>query len=151
LIRVLANEKVTTAKVKLFESKVKDMKTVAQNTTSTEEKYKFKISSLEKTNDFLKMKSQDVEKKLALEQDKNLNLSKKLEKLQQKFTQLEKSQRDLLDKPSQSIEKSQDENLAGSEKPLEIVDLNSSHPKPEETEEKDDEKSHPVAADKKVS
>ena len=111
---------------------MKDVKSTAQATSTIEEKYRFKLSSLEKTNDFLKLKVQDSEKKVAHEQEISNGLSKKLEKLQQKLSLAEKSQketqeRNIHEEPVQS----------SNEKPLDIIDLNNSQnqAKPEENEE----------------
>jgi hypothetical protein len=130
----LTNEKTTKAKIKTFETKIKDFKASSSSNTNAEEKHKFKIASLEKTIEFLKLKTQDLEKKFTLEQEAKNNLTKKNEKLTQKVTTLEKSLHEAQQKSLMaSTEKKEKEDelnaYLGSthEKPLEVLDLNASH------------------------
>jgi hypothetical protein len=122
---------------------MKDVKSSAQANSSLEEKYKFKITSLEKTNEFLKLKLQDSEKKIAHEQELNNGLTKKLEKLQQKVSTLEKSQKDVQEKiPSE-------EPANSNEKPLDIVDLNNSQNQAKLEDSIEEQKHIQVIADNK--
>lgn len=46
-----------------METKLKDLKGSISNTSRNDESLKYKLGSLEKSNDFLKLKAQDLEKK----------------------------------------------------------------------------------------
>jgi len=123
---------------------------VATSSTNAEDKWKTKVTSLEKSNEFLKLKAQELEKKLQLEQESKATLTKKIEKLQLKITSLEKTLKETQEKQSEPPSERASEKkemphpddiinyLAASEKPLEIVDLNTSKNIPEEEDEDDE-------------
>lgn len=140
--RVLTNEKTTKAKLKLMESKVKEFKSSSSATSNNEDKLKYKIVSLEKTNEFLKLKTQDLEKKFTLEQEAKAQLTKKNEKLAQKITTLEKSlnERSMMESTDKRGKEAEEKGhfVSTSEKPLEVIDLNASQQKAAHEEFDDD-------------
>ena len=134
LKRLVAVEKDSKIKIKLLESKFKEIKEQSNNKANNEEKLKTKIHTIEKNNEFLKMKVVDSEKKLAAELELKANSLAKNTKLQQKITTLEKSMKDLQDSKSQLLTPKPGTNEfmtylspSFSEKPLEMIDLNTSH------------------------
>lgn len=86
-------EKNWKAKIKILESKIKEMKTQNQEPPSKKEddlKFRSKIQVLEKNNEFLKVKIVDLEKKIAIEKENNQLLSNKINKINLKNTNQEK-------------------------------------------------------------
>ena len=96
--RLVSHEKSTKLKIKQFEAQVKEIKSnlSSVSVSGSDEKFKSKVSSLEKNNDFLKNKLQELERKLVEEQEaaskKNKNLLKKISLLEKNIKDLEGDQ-----------------------------------------------------------
>jgi len=85
--RLLTHEKSTKTKIKQFETHVKEIKAHGGH----DDKSQYKISSLEKSNEFLMHKLHELEKKVLTEQESKQNLAEKNKKLLNKVAVLEKS------------------------------------------------------------
>ena len=101
MIRFNTHDKTTRAKLKIFESKIKEMRdsshakgSIATQNSSNEDKYKSKILSLERSNEVLKQRTTELTKRLTQEQEGNNELQQKITKLKQKISQLERSLKD---------------------------------------------------------
>lgn len=129
--RIYLAEKNLKSKLKLIESKIKEKKTLIQESSTKKDdlKYKSKIQSLEKNNEFLKLKIQELEKKIVQEKENSQLLSNKMNKITLKNTNQEKiikdlqkstqsqenniSQSNLLMKNSEIVEKEENSNEEG--------------------------------------
>ena len=133
--KFLVHEKNTKTKIKQYESQIKEMKSFTASLSGAEEKLKYKLSSLERSNDFLKLKSQDLEKKLMQEQEAKQSTTQKNQKLLNKVSLLEKSMKDIQTgslAASQSLPKhleTEHTHHKYDERPLEVIDLNASQTK----------------------
>jgi len=95
--RLLTHEKSTKLKIKQFEIHVKEIKAHSVRTSGsgmTDDKSQYKISSLEKSNEFLMHKIHEIEKRLLTEQESRQNLGQKNQRLTNKIALLEKSLKD---------------------------------------------------------
>jgi len=133
--KFVTHEKNTRTKIKQYESQIKEMKSFTASISGNEEKLKYKLSSLERSNDFLKLKAQDLEKKLVQEQEAKQTTSQKNQKLLNKVSILEKSMKDMNATSlgaSQTLQKhleTEHTHHKFDERPLEVIDLNASQTK----------------------
>ena len=94
--RFITGEKSMKLKVKLLETRVKELKLQGQETSKKiDDKLKSKVEILAKNNEFLKLKIIDLEKKFAIEKENNVNLANKLNKYVAKNATQEKLIKDL--------------------------------------------------------
>ncbi|KAL4503305.1 hypothetical protein ABPG72_000911 [Tetrahymena utriculariae] len=77
-------------KMKIIETKSKEIKQITSNTSANADKFKSKLAAQEKQAEFLKIKTQDLEKKYVIEQEKNATLQSKYDNLLKKHKDLEK-------------------------------------------------------------
>ncbi|EAS00326.2 endo-1,4-beta-xylanase xylA, putative (macronuclear) [Tetrahymena thermophila SB210] len=77
-------------KMKIIETKSKEIKQITSNSSANADKFKSKLAAQEKQAEFLKIKTQDLEKKYVIEQEKNATLQSKYDNLLKKHKDLEK-------------------------------------------------------------
>lgn len=76
--RLTTHEKSMKLKIKQYETQIKDMKAHSSSSVaSSDEKFRVKVSSLEKSNEFLKLRVQELEKRITEEQEEKRTVAKK--------------------------------------------------------------------------
>jgi len=129
-------EKNLKSKLKLVESKAKEIKTQAsqESIKKTDDKMKAKVQVLEKNNEFLKLKIINLEKKITQEKENTQLLSNKMSKITLKSSNQEKIIKELQKnpKPDSFIQETPQNNQSIITKQSEIIE--SSEILEEETE-----------------